>query len=231
MIRILSFESEGKSLLYAGLMTGKFNNWAKAEEYAKTHGMVPIQLTEGGKYLSDPERRSELNYSSQEYERIWDRGSVKYCFNIKGSVKTFVCGARERSAFRRKEIHAMLKSRTIEDINGRDHADYVRLRRAVMGRLHEEGELPRNERHKRAINHVFRAMALAEIRSDVKAAKEQDNHQDIPQILARVGHLRAQQHEDMRYAPRRPEAAKLAEQLSALEEMSHANPHMRLAHH
>lgn len=230
-IRILSFASYRKSLLYAGFKQDLYDNWSLSARFAKANNMFPIQLTEGGQYLDVPDRYKDLDYSKDEYKKIWDRASIKYCFNIEGSVKTFVCGARKNSTFRRKEIHAMLKSRTIEDINGRNHADYVLLRRAVMARLHEEGDLPRNERHKRAINHVFRAMALAEIRSDVKAAKEQDNHQEIPQILARVGHLRAQQHEDMRYAPRRPEAAKLAEQLSALEEMSHANPHMRLAHH
>lgn len=230
-IRILSFASYRKSLLYAGFRQDLYDNWSLSARFAEANNMLPIQLTQGGSYLAVPDRKKELLYTRKEYRRIWERASIKYCFNIEGSVKTFVCGSNPDSTFRRKEIHTMLKSKTIEEINGRDHADYVRLRRAVMERLHEEGTLPRNERHKRAINHVFRAMALAEIRSDIKAAKEQDNHQDIPQILARIGHLRTQQHEDMRYAPRRPEAAKLAEQLSALEEMSHANPHMRLAHH
>lgn len=230
-IRILSFTSYRKSLLYAGFKIGQYDNWSLSARFAKANDMFPIQLTEGGEYLNVPDRDKDLKYSKDEYQRVWDRASVKYCFNIEGSVKTFVCGSKQNSTFRRKEIHAMLKSRTVEEINGRDHAEYLELYRATMKRLHEEETLPRNERHKRAINHVFRAIAFAEIRSDLKAAREQDNNADVSQILARVGHVRGQQREDMRYAPRKVEAVKLAEHYSAMEEMSHANPHLRLSHH
>jgi hypothetical protein len=224
MIRILSFESDGKSILYAGFIKQKFNNWARAEEYAKAYNMIPIQFTEGGKYLSNPDRKSELNYSEDEYLRVWDRGSVKYCFNIVGSVKTFVCGARKESIFRRKEIHAMLKSHFIEDINGRDHADYLLLYRCALARLNDEATIPRDRRHSRAINHVFHAIAFNEIRQDLAAARANDNQKEISTVLSRVRHLREQQHEDFRRAARPQEMQKLTERLAAEEEMARANP-------
>lgn len=223
-IRILSFSSYEKSLLYSGFKATRFNNWSLAARFAEANNMFPIHLTEGGKYLSVPDRDKDLNYSRYEYRRVWDRGSIKYCFNIVGSVKTFVCGARKESTFRRKEIHAMLKSRSIGDINGRDHASYLLLYRRALARLNEEDVIPRNKRHKRAINHVFLAIAFNEIRQDIAVARANDNHDDIPSILSRVRNLREQQHEDILRAARSQEMQKLTERLAAEEEMSHANP-------
>lgn len=232
MIRILSFESQGKALLYAGYLKDKFNNWDLADKFARANNMVPVQFTEGGQYLSVPDRKIDLNYSDDEFTKVWDTASITYCISIKGSVRTFVCGSNKRSTFRRKEIHAMLKSHTIENINDRPFEDFVRLRRAVTLRLNKEATLTRPERHKRMINHVFRAVAFQEIRQDLAVAREQNNEQDIQNVLARVGHLRAQQREDLQLGQRPPEMQKLSEQLAAMEEMTAANPdlHLKLAH-
>ena len=108
-ILILSFASNGRALLYAGSVEDIFNNWHKAASYAKENGMVPIDITEGGQYLSVPNRRTDLKYTRKQIRRIWYRASVKYCLNIENSVKTFVCGANGESIFRRREILAMLR--------------------------------------------------------------------------------------------------------------------------
>lgn len=124
----------------------------------------------------------------------------------------------------------MLKSHTIDDINGKPHSQYVERRRAVLQRLNDEGILPTKERHKRAINSVFRAIAFQEIRQDLALAREQNNIPEIKSIFARVGHLRIQQHEDFERASRSKESKKLAEQYAVEEEMSHANPDMYFLH-
>lgn len=229
-IRIMSFASYKKSLLYAGEKKNKYNNWALAASFAQANNMYPIQATEGGQYISIPDREKDLKYSGDQYKKVWDRASVKYCVNIEGAVKTFICGSRQSSTFRRKEIHAMLKSHTIDDINGKPHSTYAERRRAVLKRLNEEDILPQPERHKRAINSVFRAIAFQEIRQDLALAREQNNASDITTIFARVGHLRTQQHEDFENASRSKETKKLAEQYSIEEEISHANPDMYLLH-
>jgi hypothetical protein len=237
-IRILSFASYRKSLLYAGFKQDRYDNWSLSARYAKANNMFPIHLTEGGQYLNTPDRNKDLKYSWDECRRIWDRASIKYCFNIEGSVKTFVCGSNEDSTFRRKEIHAMLKSHFIEDINGRDHADYLLLYRCALARLNDEATIPRDRRHQRAINHVFHAIAFNEIRQDLAAARANDNQKEISDVLSRVRHLREQQHEDFRRAARPQEMQKLTERLAAEEEMARANPGLnfnypllRPAHH
>lgn len=223
-IFILSFASFRKAVLYSGSLPDSYDNWKLAKSFAQAHGMVPIELTEGGQYLSIPDRKIELKYNRYELGRIWDRASIKYCFNIEGSVKTLVCGAWDESTFRRKEIHAMMKSHSIEDINGREHSDYVRLYRRALTRLNEEATLPRDQRHKRAINHIFMALAIAEIKQDLAEAKANDNLAEIPAILARVGHLRDQQHRDMNSRARPLDEQKLTKQLVVQEEIATANP-------
>ncbi len=224
-IRILSFASHRSALLYSG-QKEEFDNWALASSFAMAHGMIPIEQTEGGLYLSTPDRKKELKYTPYELQSVWDRASIKYCISIEGSIKTFVCGTWDQSTFRRKEIHALLRSKTVDDINGRDHADYVRLRRAVLARLNEQGDLPQPERHKRSMNAVFRAVALQEIRQDLAVARLNEKLEEVPSILVRVRHLREQQREDLQYAKRLPEVQKLTEKLSAEEEMARANPHL-----
>ncbi len=223
-IRILSFSSYRKTLLYSGQVKGKFNNWSLAASFANANGMVPIETTEGGKYLSDP-NRANLDYTRFEFKRIWDRASIKYCLSIEGAVKTFVCGAWDQSAFRRKEIPSMLRSKTIDEINGRDHAEYVRLRRAILARLNEEKVLPQQERHKRAINAVFRKIAFAEIRQDLEEARVQGNSEVV---LARIENLREQHRKEIRSMPRPKELQKLSEVLAAEEEMMQVNPNFHL---
>ncbi len=160
-IKFNSFASRGKAVLYAGVdkISNLFNNWVAAIEYAKKHSMFPIQYTEGGLILDATDNERGKTYSGDDYKRVWDRASVKYCLNIEGLVKTFVCGATNRSTFRRKEIHAMIRAKYINDINGQPHEDYVLLRRATLNRLREENKLlpddkklSGKERHHMAIN-------------------------------------------------------------------------------
>lgn len=186
--------------------------------------MVPIHVTEGGKYLSFPHRKQALHYTFEQFRRVWDRASIKYCLNIEGAVKTFVCGASMDSTFRRKEIPAMLRSKTIEDINGCRHDEYVRLRRAVLARLNSEARLPQQWRHKLSINAVFRKMALAEIRQDLAIAREHGDAKEERAVLARIGHLRWRHREELESVPRTREQQRLSEALSAQEEMTRANP-------
>lgn len=223
-ILILSFASYKKALLYAGYEEDKFDNWSLAAIFAKAHNMVPIHVTEGGKYLAVPDRISDLNYTQKQSKRMWDRASIKYCLNIEGMVKTLVCGAGMDSTFRRKENPAMLRSKMIESINGCDHAEYVRLRRVVLARLNDENTLPGHWRHRLSINAVFRKMALAEIRQDLSLAREQQNAEEIQAILERIGHLKWRHREELKQVPRSQNLQKLAEELVAREEMSRANP-------
>jgi hypothetical protein len=223
-IVILSFASYRKALLYAGFKEDMFNNWSLAASFARAHNMVPIHVTEGGKYLAVPHRKNELHYTFEQFQRVWDRASIKYSLNIEGAVKTFVCGAAMDSTFRRKEIPAMLRSRTIGDINGCGHADYVRLRRAVLARLNDEAVLPQKWRHRLSINAVFRKMALAEIRQDRAIARGRGDVEEERSVLARIGHLRWRHRIEMRRVPRSREQQRLNEALLAQEEMTRANP-------
>lgn len=225
-ILILSFESYRKSLLFAGYKENMFDNWALARKFAKSHNMWPIHDTDGGKYLNVPDRDKDLKYSAGQIRQVWNRASIKYCVNIQGTVKTLVCGAGMDSTFRRKEIPAMLRSRTIEKINGQDHAEYVRLRRAVLARLKEDRDLPDQSRHKLCINAVFRKMALAEIRQDLLIAREQGNLSEERAVLDRVSHLRWRHKEELRAVPRSRELQQLNESYAAQEEMARANPRL-----
>lgn len=229
LIRIMSFASYRKALLYAGIKQDEYNNWTLAKAFAKVHKMIPIDKTEGGNYLNIPDREKDLNYTFKQFQRLWHRASIRYCLNIEGTVKTLVCGARRESTFRRKEIPAMLRSKTIESINGHDHAEYVRLRRVVLARLKENDSLPDHSRHSLSINAVFRKMALAEIRQDLAIAREQNNSQEEQSVLARVGHLRWRHKEELKAVPRSREQEKRSEAVSAQEEMARANPTLPMA--
>lgn len=237
-IKFNSFASHGKAVLYAGV--GKlFNNWVAAIEYAKKNNMFPIQYTEGGLILDETDNERGQTYSGDDYKRVWDRASVKYCLNIEGSVKTFVCGATNKSTFRRKEIHAMMRAKHITDINGRDHQEYVLLRRTTLNRLREENKLlpddkklSGKERHHMAINAVFRAIAINEIRDDLTHTQN-DHERDA--ILSRVDNLKNQHDEEMEAKRAAKSSFNAAANDNtdkdgtdeAIEEMLMANPHLQ----
>ncbi len=240
-IKFNSFASHGKAVLYAGVdkIKNTFNNWVAAIEYAKKNNMFPIQYTEGGLILDETDNERGQTYSGDDYRRVWKRASIKYCLSIEGSVKTFVCGANDESIFRVREIHAMMRAKYINDINGRDHQEYALLRRATLNRLREENKLlpddkklSGKERHHMAINTVFRAIAINEIRDDLTHAQSAQERNDI---LSRIDHLRNQHEVEM-------EAKKAAKSSfdavandntnkdgtdEAIEEMLMANPHLQ----
>lgn len=189
-IQILSFESEGKAVLFAGFRRGHFSNWDDAKFYADKHEMKPIHETEGGKHLNTPKNEREKIYHPEQLRRVWNRASVKYCLKIEGSVRTFVCGANPKSTFRRKEIQTLLRQRGTKDINGRDLSDYVALRRRALQRLTEEGKLSPQERHHRSITKVFRAIAIQEVRQQLKEAGNDNDAKNA--AIKRITFLRFQ---------------------------------------
>lgn len=237
-IKFNSFASHGKAVLYAGI--GElFNNWAMAEDYEAKRNMMPIQFTDGGKILNENNDQRYKEYEEKDYNRVWWKASIKYCLSIEGSVKTFVCGATDRSTFRRKEIHAMMRAKHTNDINGCDHQEYVLLRRATLNKLREENKylpddqkLSGKERHHMAINAVFMAMAMNEIIDDLTHAQ---SAQERDAVLSRIDHLTNQHEVEM-------EAKKAAKSSfntaandntdkdgtdEAIEEMLMANPHLQ----
>lgn len=200
-IRFNSFASDGKAILFGGRKDDVFNNWVLAFEYAARHERVRIQDTQGGIILNENDAERGKQLERDDYKLVWKRASTKYCLSIDGSVKTFVCGANDESIFRVREIQALFHNKNITDINGVPMEYYAQLRRATLKRLQARNNLlPQDQklsgvaRHQIAINTVFRAAAMNEIRDDLSQAQTQEER-DV--ILKRVKYLREQDKDEM----------------------------------
>jgi hypothetical protein len=242
LIRILCFQSFRKAVLYAGSEDGVYDNWKLSSEFAKKNGMFPIEETEGGKFLSEPVRKYVKDYPEHKLPIIWVRSSIKYCLNIEGSVKTFVCGARKQSIFRKKEIQALLRARGVEDINGQPLEYYRSIRQGTSNRLRENNKhLPPSERlsgremHHAAMTAVFIAIAENEVAQDYKAAIKTRDNAGAENVLMRLTYLQdrrlvAEQKEGLKRrfgAKAAPSNDNRGETDEALSELYRANPHLR----
>jgi hypothetical protein len=230
-IRFNSFASNGKAILFAGFKPEIFNNWVLAFEYAAKHDKVQIQNTQGGIILNENDTERGKRLKKRDYILVWKRASTKYSLSIEGSVKTFVCGANDESIFRTREIQAMFHAKHIADVNGVLIEHYAQLRRAALKRLRDRNEtLPQDEkltgvqRHLIAINTVFRAIAMNEIREDLSHAQTKEERDAV---LKRVEYVRGQHKDEM--GENLNSKGHLGIQglhFDGLEEMAALNPHL-----
>ncbi len=199
-LRILSFESFRKAMLFAGIdRQGKFDNWNLAHKFAEQNGMYPVFKTEGGVFLDIPDRRFIEGYSDTDLKKIWISSSIRYCLNIDGSIKTFVCGATSESIFRSKEIQAVLRAKCVEDINGYPLSYYQSIRTDTIKRLRGNNKhLPRDEQlsgreiHHAAITAVFIAIGENEVAQDFKIACDVGDENEKKAVLSRLDHMQGQ---------------------------------------
>lgn len=240
-LRVLSFESFRKAMLYAGYdENGKFDNWKLAIEFAKCHGMYPVQETEGGKFLNIPNREEIEEYPKKQLKKIWKLSSIRYCLNIEGSIKTFVCGADDQSIFRRREIQSILRAKGVEDVNGQSVDYYKSIRTNTLKTLREnnarlsvEQRLSGRELHFAAMDAVYVAIGENEVAQDFKIACDAGDVAEQAAVLSRLTNLHDQIVQEQKdYLKSKWEKASVApsndNQDIALEEMYQANPHLRV---
>ena len=161
-----SVDSNGRAVVYSG-DNGK--NHSRALEYK---GTIPLDRTEAGKKLNGVYERNAKRYPypkdlvkrEQMSNQIMSVASKRYAQNAKGDVKTFVCGARPNSVFRKTELPTLLKNKNVTSINGIDRNTLAKM-------------------HKTNPDRAYRAVCLAELRQDRKAAK--GNEKSLADVKAR----------------------------------------------
>ena len=139
-----------KAVFYSG-----DNDKNKARALAQK-GLNPIDRTFAGKKLAGINERYRQRFGLLEGDRrsnkVWTLASKRYAQNARGSVKTFVCGSRPNSVFRKTELPTLLKNQKVTSINGID--------RNTLAKMHKSNP-----------DRAYRAVCLAELRQDRKAAK------------------------------------------------------------
>lgn len=187
-------------MLFAGYdPEGKFDNWTLAREFAKAKSMYRVFETEGGKFLAVRDREKLEEYPKDKLRKIFVSSSIRYCLNIDGSIKTFVCGANKDSIFRSKEIQAVLRAKCVEDINGYPLSYYKSIRTDTIKRLRGNNKhLPRDEQlsgreiHHAAITAVFIAIGENEVAQDFKIACDVGDENEKKAVLSRLDHMQGQ---------------------------------------
>lgn len=219
-ITLLSFCSFGRALLYAGRDKGIVDNWARARKYAKSNKMYPVQLTEGGLFLSFPNRFKTTGYSQSEAESIWRSASRRYCRSIVGDVRTFVSCAGLTSIFRKVEFHHLLRNPTIGTINGVSPDYFTAYRAAVFSRLCAQGLAPLSAGRKTRAR-VYRRMVFQELRSDLAQARQEQNPSKKRDVTVRLQAFRAFTHREIQGAQYPKNKIRESDM-----EFKQANPHL-----
>ena len=151
-----------KAVFYSG-----DNDKNKARALAQK-GLNPIDRTFAGKKLAGINERYRQRFGLLEGDRrsnkVWTLASKRYAQNARGSVKTFVCGSRPNSVFRKTELPTLLKNQKVTSINGID--------RNTLAKMHKSNP-----------DRAYRAVCLAELRQDRKAAK--GNEKSLADVKAR----------------------------------------------
>ncbi len=107
-----SFDSDGHGVLYSGP-----GNHERALNAASTNGAVPIDHTDGGRKLSEPNRYNEYDDFTKA-DDLNREASKKYCSQLSGNVDTYVVGASEDRIFRDTEQDVLLNNKNVATVNG-----------------------------------------------------------------------------------------------------------------
>ena len=171
------FTPKGTAVLYSGQIADKSNH-KRAEAYIQKHGGTLIDKTQGGqhlvqyhRYLFFGDERALKLYNNQNFaDHIWNAGSGKLSKSIKGDVQTFIVGSTSDRIARRTEIPNILKNPEVTKINGVERSRIFEFRQRKRDEAIEKGAT-RRQAEKISYNEVYRAIALAEVRRDLKEAR------------------------------------------------------------
>lgn len=150
-----SVDSNGKAVCWSG----GYGNYLRAQEYAHQNKAVTLERTTAGRALNGVFERNNLRFPKNQVEsdklshRITTVASKRFAQNASGDVKTFVCGARPNSVFRKTELPSLLRNKKVTSINGID--------RSTLAKMHKDNP-----------DRAFRAVCLAELRQDRREAKQ-----------------------------------------------------------
>ncbi|MFP4098727.1 MAG: hypothetical protein ACLFU1_08090 [Alphaproteobacteria bacterium] len=192
------FTPKGTAVIFSGEVDGK-KNARRAEAYIQKHGGTIIDNTQGGQYLGQyhrykffgDERALEL-YNDQNFaDHIWDAGSGKLADSVKGEVRTFVVGAEGNRIARRTELPKILKNPEVTNINGVDRGRFLEFQEKKRAELKDMGATSRQAK-RISHNEAYRAIALAEIRQDLKSARANNNEELRDDAHKRWGKLKEQ---------------------------------------
>jgi len=166
-VRSMGFSSDGKAILFSGS-----GNPSRTKAYAEQNGIKPIEITEGGKNLSTYNRYRTV--SCQKADHAWREASRKYVNSIEGEVRTFVVGAGSERLFRQVELPTALKNPNITTINGVNRGRILEFQQKKRAELRAKGATAK-QADQISCNEAYRAVALAEIKQDLKVAKADKN--------------------------------------------------------
>lgn len=158
------FDTQGRSILFSG--TG---NFIRAEKAERLSGKISIGATLGGEKLTSFNRYVQMG--EQKADKVWGEASRKYVNSIQGEVKTFVVGAVEGRVFRRIELPTLLKNEKVTKINGIDRKGLQELYQKKRAEAQTKGATAKQAKQL-AGNEVYRAVAIAEVRQDLKQARQ-----------------------------------------------------------
>jgi hypothetical protein len=168
-------DSNGRAVFYSGGA-----NYFRAYEYANQKRAVTVERTSAGRALFTlkPLNRNTNNVytrnpltANRHADRISTITSWRFAKTASGDVKTFVCGARHNSVFRKTELPTLLRNKKVTSINGID--------RNTLAKMHKDNP-----------NRAFRAVCLAELRQDRKEAMRT---KDKELRASRLGSVRERQ--------------------------------------
>jgi hypothetical protein len=116
-----SVDSQGQAVFYSG---DNRKNQERALDYAQRTGAIPLEHTKAGRKLEGIYQRNLKRYPKHPVkarrmsDQIMTVASKRYAQNAHGNVKTFVCGARPKSVFRKTELRALIRNKKVTSING-----------------------------------------------------------------------------------------------------------------
>lgn len=227
-IHVLCFASDGRAVFYSGKIDGLFKNWERAENFSKENNMRPIHYTEGGLYLSEPDRYKVPKYGITLAEKIWTRASRLYCNDVYGDVQTFICCSRSESIFRTAEINQLLRNTKINTINGKPREYYQEARKRAFHKLLESG-IDIRSAAVQSRDAAYRRIAAQELRNDFQKAAASNDNAVRDDAVVRARELGKQVKVEFARALKPSASAVRAERQAAFEEMAEANPHLLAA--
>jgi hypothetical protein len=160
--------SHSKAVFYSG-DNGKNHARALAQREA-----IPLDRTFAGKKLDGIYERNRQRFGALEGDRRSNKAmslaSKRYAQSAQGNVKTFVCGSRPNSVFRKTELPTLLSNNKVTSINGID--------RGALAKMHKANP-----------DRAYRAVCLAELRQARRAAK--GNEKLLTDVKARQNTYKA----------------------------------------
>lgn len=210
-VKQYSVDSKSQAVFYSGdKLGGQYRNHERALDYAKRTGAVPIDKTEAGRKLNGVYERNSKRFANetkanQVSDNIGHIASKRYARQAKGDVKTFVCGAREKSVFRKTELPILLNNSKVRSINGIDRKTIAKA-------------------HAKSPTRAYRMVALGELRQDRRSARAEarktGNKEPLKDVLRRQNSYEKQFSKKQSKTPLTNKVEKRTNQLSAQTQKS-----------